>query len=136
MNVKIALLAGDGIGPEVIDQAVKVSDAIAKKFGHQITWKPALTGAAAIDAVGEPYPDETHEICVASDAVLFGAIGHPRYDNDPSAKVRPEQGFRRGLTPLSSLRIRWTDRQKGRKMRVEEIMREKGKQVEVNEHRA
>jgi 3-isopropylmalate dehydrogenase len=93
MNVKIALLAGDGIGPEVIDQAVKVSDAIAKKFGHQITWKPALTGAAAIDAVGEPYPDETHEICVASDAVLFGAIGHPRYDNDPSAKVRPEQGL-------------------------------------------
>jgi 3-isopropylmalate dehydrogenase len=93
MNVKIALLAGDGIGPEVIDQAVKVSDAIAKKFGHQITWQPALTGAAAIDAVGEPYPDETHEICVASDAVLFGAIGHPRYDNDPSAKVRPEQGL-------------------------------------------
>ena len=93
MNVKIALLAGDGIGPEVIDQAVKVSDAIAKKFGHQITWIPALTGAAAIDAVGEPYPDETHEICVASDAVLFGAIGHPRYDNDPSAKVRPEQGL-------------------------------------------
>ncbi len=93
MNVKIALLAGDGIGPEVIDQAVKVSDAIATKFEHQITWKPALTGAAAIDAVGEPYPDETHEICVASDAVLFGAIGHPRYDNDPSAKVRPEQGL-------------------------------------------
>ena len=93
MKLNIALLAGDGIGPEVIDQAVKVSDAIAKKFNHQITWQPALTGAAAIDAVGEPYPDATHDICVASDAVLFGAIGHPRFDNDPLAKVRPEQGL-------------------------------------------
>src|SRR5690606_17332754 len=93
MKLNIALLAGDGIGPEVIDQAVKVSDAVAKKFGHQIQWTPALTGAAAIDAVGEPYPDATHDICVAADAVLFGAIGHPRYDNDPSAKVRPEQGL-------------------------------------------
>lgn len=91
--MNIALLAGDGIGPEVIDQAVKVSDAVAKKFGHEIHWTPALTGAAAIDAVGEPYPDETHDICVAADAVLFGAIGHPRFDNDPSAKVRPEQGL-------------------------------------------
>ena len=93
MKLKIALLAGDGIGPEIIEQAVKVSDAIAKKFNHEITWTPALTGAAAIDAVGEPYPDETHEICMASDAVLFGAIGHPKYDNDPSAPVRPEQGL-------------------------------------------
>ena len=82
MDLTIALLAGDGIGPEVIDQAVKVSDAVANKFGHSLTWKPALTGAAAIDAVGEPYPDETHEVCVNSDAVLFGAIGHPRFDND------------------------------------------------------
>jgi 3-isopropylmalate dehydrogenase len=93
MKLNIALLAGDGIGPEVIDQAVKVSNAIAKKFNHQITWTSALTGAAAIDAVGEPYPDTTHEICMAADAVLFGAIGHPRFDNDPKAKVRPEQGL-------------------------------------------
>lgn len=93
MKFNIALLAGDGIGPEVIDQAVKVSDAVAAKFGHEITWKPALTGAAAIDAVGDPYPDATHDICAAADAVLFGAIGHPRFDNDPSAKVRPEQGL-------------------------------------------
>ena len=93
MKLKIALLAGDGIGPEVIAQAVKVSDAIAKKFNHEITWTPALTGAAAIDAVGEPYPDSTHEICMAADAVLFGAIGHPRFDNDPKATVRPEQGL-------------------------------------------
>jgi 3-isopropylmalate dehydrogenase len=93
MKLNIALLAGDGIGPEVIDQAVKVSNAIAVKFKHEITWTSALTGAAAIDAVGEPYPDETHAICMNADAVLFGAIGHPKYDNDPSAKVRPEQGL-------------------------------------------
>jgi len=88
MKFNIALLAGDGIGPEVVDQAVKVCDAVATKYNHEINWTPALTGAAAIDAVGEPYPDETHNICVAADAVLFGAIGHPRFDNDPSAKVR------------------------------------------------
>ncbi|PIF01417.1 MAG: 3-isopropylmalate dehydrogenase [Maribacter sp.] len=93
MKLNIALLAGDGIGPEVIDQAVKVSNAIARKFNHEINWKPALTGAAAIEAVGDPYPDETHGICANADAVLFGAIGHPRFDNDPSAKVRPEQGL-------------------------------------------
>lgn len=93
MKLNIALLAGDGIGPEVINQAVKVCDAVATKFNHEINWMPALTGAAAIDAVGEPYPDETHEICLKADAVLFGAIGHPKYDNDPSAKVRPEQGL-------------------------------------------
>ena len=93
MKLNIALLAGDGIGPEVVDQAVKVCDAIAKKFNHNIQWTPALTGAAAIDAVGEPYPDSTHEVCLAADAILFGAIGHPRFDNDPSAKVRPEQGL-------------------------------------------
>ena len=111
MKLNIALLAGDGIGPEVIDQAVKVSDAVAAKFGHEINWKPALTGAAAIDAVGEPYPDETHEICKSSDAVLFGAIGHPRFDNDPSAKVRPEQGLlkmRKALGLFANVRPTFT----------------------------
>ena len=111
MKLNIALLAGDGIGPEVIDQAVKVSDAVAAKFGHEITWKPALTGAAAIDAVGEPYPDATHDICVAADAVLFGAIGHPRFDNDPSAKVRPEQGLlkmRKALGLFANVRPTFT----------------------------
>ena len=93
MKLNIALLAGDGIGPEVIDQAVKVSNAVAKKFNHQINWVKALTGAAAIDAVGDPYPEETHQICLNADAILFGAIGDPRFDNDPSAKVRPEQGL-------------------------------------------
>ena len=111
MKFNIALLAGDGIGPEVIDQAVKVSDAVAKKFGHEITWQPALTGAAAIDAVGEPYPDETHEICKNADAVLFGAIGHPKFDNDPSAKVRPEQGLlkmRKALGLFANVRPTFT----------------------------
>lgn len=93
MDLNIALLPGDGIGPEVIDQAVKAVDAVAKKFGHQVKWTSALTGAAAIDAVGDPYPESTHDICMAADAVLFGAIGHPRYDNDPKAPVRPEQGL-------------------------------------------
>lgn len=93
MEMNIALLPGDGIGPEVVDQAVKVVKAIGEKFGHQINFETALTGAAAIDAVGVPYPDETHEVCLRSDAVLFGAIGDPKYDNDPSAKVRPEQGL-------------------------------------------
>ena len=93
MKLNIALLAGDGIGPEVIDQAVKVSNAIAEKFNHEINWTSALTGAAAIDAVGEPYPNDTHQVCLDADAILFGAIGHPKFDNDPSAKVRPEQGL-------------------------------------------
>ncbi|WP_257668920.1 3-isopropylmalate dehydrogenase [Parapedobacter tibetensis] len=93
MELNIALLPGDGIGPEVIDQAVKVVDAISEKFGHQVNWTSALTGAAAIDAVGDPYPESTHAICMAADAILFGAIGHPRYDNDPKAPVRPEQGL-------------------------------------------
>ncbi|MFQ3350357.1 MAG: 3-isopropylmalate dehydrogenase, partial [Candidatus Arcticimaribacter sp.] len=74
-------------------QAVKVSNAIAEKFNHVINWTSALTGAAAIDALGEPYPDGTHQVCLDADAILFGAIGHPRFDNDPSAKVRPEQGL-------------------------------------------
>tara|TARA_B110001454_G_scaffold216590_1_gene240136 strand:- start:1558 stop:2622 length:1065 start_codon:yes stop_codon:yes gene_type:complete len=93
MKLNIALLSGDGIGPEVIDQAVKVSDAIANKFNHSINWIEALTGAAAIDAVGNPYPLETHQICLNADAILFGAIGHPKFDNNPFAKVRPEQGL-------------------------------------------
>jgi len=93
MNFKIAVLAGDGIGPEIIDQAIKVLKAVEQKFNHSFAFKEAITGACAIDAVGEPYPQATHDICMESDAVLFGAIGDPKYDNDPSAKVRPEQGL-------------------------------------------
>lgn len=93
MNLNIALLSGDGIGPEVIREAVKISEEIAKKFNHKINWTPALVGACAIDATGFPYPDETHEICMKADAILFGAIGDPKYDNNPKAQVRPEQGL-------------------------------------------
>jgi len=93
MKLNIAVLPGDGIGPEIIEQAVKVTDAVCKKYGHQINYKYGLVGADAIDKTGNPYPDETHELCMSSDAVLFGAIGHPKYDNDPSAKIRPEQGL-------------------------------------------
>jgi len=93
MKLNIAVLAGDGIGPEIISQALKVTSAVCKKFGHELNYKEALTGAAAIDAVGNPYPEETHALCMESGAVLFGAIGSPKYDNDPSAKIRPEQGL-------------------------------------------
>ncbi len=95
MELKIGLLPGDGIGPEVIREAVKVVDVIANKFSHDIIWKEGLVGAAAIDAIGDPYPNETHEICLDSDAILFGAVGDPKYDNDPTAKVRPEEGLLR-----------------------------------------
>ena len=95
MKLEIALLAGDGIGPEVTNESIKVLNCIANKFNHTIEWKPALTGAAAIDSVGDPYPESTHNVCLTSDAVLFGAIGLPRFDNDPSAKIRPEEGLLR-----------------------------------------
>ncbi len=93
MNLNIALLPGDGIGPEIVDQAIKSVNSVCKKFGHTVSTQHALVGACAIDAVGNPYPEETHQVCMASDAVLFGAIGDPRFDNNPSAKVRPEQGL-------------------------------------------
>lgn len=90
---KIAKLPGDGIGPEVMQQAVKAVDAVCEKFGHKAQYTLGYVGACAIDRYGDPYPNETHEICLGSDAVLFGAVGDPRYDNDPTAKVRPEQGL-------------------------------------------
>jgi 3-isopropylmalate dehydrogenase len=93
MNFKIAVLPGDGIGPEIVEQAIKVLKAIAKKHNHVFEFREALVGAIAIDKTGNPYPDETHTLCLESDAVLFGAIGDPKYDNDPKANVRPEQGL-------------------------------------------
>ncbi|MDR2683604.1 MAG: 3-isopropylmalate dehydrogenase [Dysgonamonadaceae bacterium] len=93
MKLKIAVLPGDGIGPEIVAQALQVTQAVCTKFGHELTYREALVGACAIDAVGDPYPAETHALCMESDAVLFGAIGSPKYDNDPSAGVRPEQGL-------------------------------------------
>lgn len=94
-ELNIAVLAGDGIGPEIMEQALKITKAVCNKFGHKLNYKEGLTGAIAIDTVGDPYPSSTHELCMNSDAVLFGAIGHPKFDNDPSAKVRPEQGLLR-----------------------------------------
>lgn len=93
MELNIAVLPGDGIGPEIIAQALEVTKAICTKFNHELTYKEALVGAIAIDKTGNPYPQETHDLCMDSDAVLFGAIGDPKYDNNPSAKVRPEQGL-------------------------------------------
>jgi 3-isopropylmalate dehydrogenase len=93
MKLNLAVLPGDGIGPEIIDQALKVVKAVTDKFNHQLEYKFGLTGAIAIDQVGEPYPEETHQLCMQADAVLFGAIGDPKFDNNPKAKVRPEQGL-------------------------------------------
>ncbi len=92
---KITVIPGDGIGSEVTAQAVRVLDAIAERFGHTFIYDYQMMGACAIDATGNPLPDATIESCLESDAVLFGAIGHPKYDNDPSAKIRPEQGLLR-----------------------------------------
>lgn len=93
MELKIAVLPGDGIGPEVTQQATKVLNAIADKHKHTFTYTKADIGAIAIDKTGNPLPKETLEVCIASDAILFGAIGTPKYDNNPGAKVRPEQGL-------------------------------------------
>lgn len=93
MNLKIAILPGDGIGPEIIEQAMKAVQAVVRKFNHQLEFAYGLTGAIAIEKTGDPYPPETHQLCMNSDAVLFGAIGDPRFDNDPKAPVRPEQGL-------------------------------------------
>lgn len=93
MQKNIAVILGDGIGPEVTQQSIKVLNAVGERFGHDFFYHYALMGADAIDKTGEPLPNDTLEICVNSDAILFGAIGHPKYDNDPTAKVRPEQGL-------------------------------------------
>lgn len=93
MKLNIAVLAGDGIGPEISVQGVAVMQAVGQRFGHEFTFNDALVGAAAIDAVGDPFPEATYETCRTADAVLFSAVGDPKYDNDPAATVRPEQGL-------------------------------------------
>lgn len=93
MKLKIAVLAGDGIGPEISKVGVDVMNAVAKRFGHEITYTQAICGAAAIDEVGDPFPEETFRICQEADAVFFSAVGDPKFDNNPAAKVRPEQGL-------------------------------------------
>ncbi|MBL6646917.1 MAG: 3-isopropylmalate dehydrogenase [Flavobacteriaceae bacterium] len=107
MHKKIAVLSGDGIGPEVVSEAIKVLNSVSEKFGHTFEYEHALVGAIAIDKTGDPLPDETLKVCTSSDAVLFGAIGDPKYDNNPDAKVRPEQGLlalRKSLNLFSNIR--------------------------------
>jgi 3-isopropylmalate dehydrogenase len=93
MELKIAVLPGDGIGPEIMEQGVAVMKAIEKRFAHKFSYKEALVGASAIESLGNPYPDTTHEICMNADAVLFAAVGSLKYDNDPTLPIRPEQGL-------------------------------------------
>lgn len=107
MKKNIAVINGDGIGPEVTAQSIRVLNAIAQKFNHEFNYTYCMMGACAIDATGNPLPDETIEICLNSDAILFGAIGDPKYDNDPTAKVRPEQGLlklRKSLQLFANIR--------------------------------
>lgn len=106
-NYKIIVIPGDGIGREVTTWGRKVLEQIGASFGHTFTFDEALIGHAAIEATGNPCPDETIEKSKNSDAVLFGAVGDPRYDNDPSLKVRPEQGLlkiRKALGLYANLR--------------------------------
>ena len=93
MNLRIAILPGDGIGPEIMTQGVAVLDAIAQKFNHKFEYEEAIVGAHAIDEVGDTYPQATHDVCMRADAVLFAAVGDLKYDNDPTSTVRPEQGL-------------------------------------------
>ncbi|MCE2757996.1 MAG: 3-isopropylmalate dehydrogenase [Bacteroidota bacterium] len=93
MKKNILIVPGDGIGQEVTAVGKNVLDAVAHKFGHEFFYDEALIGHVAIEATGSPLPDETLAKMKASDAILFGAVGHPKYDNDPTAKVRPEQGL-------------------------------------------
>ena len=93
MKLKIAILPGDGIGPEIMKQGVAVLNAIAEKCGHEFTYEEALVGACAIEACGDPYPETTHQVCMNADAVLFAAVGDLKYDNNPTLKIRPETGL-------------------------------------------
>ena len=93
MKLKIAILPGDGIGPEIMKQGVAVLNAVAEKCGHEFTYEEALVGACAIEACGDPYPEATHQACMNADAVLFAAVGDLKYDNNPTLKVRPETGL-------------------------------------------
>ena len=93
MKLKLAVLPGDGIGPEIMEQGLAVAQAICAKFGHELSYDYGLCGATAIDAVGDPFPEATFELCKNADAVLFASVGDPKFDNNPNAKVRPEQGL-------------------------------------------
>ena len=95
MKKKIVVLPGDGIGKEVTAEGRRVLEKIAEIFGHEFLFEEALIGHDAIEATGNPLPDETLTKLKSCDAILFGAVGHPKYDQDPSLKMRPEQGLLR-----------------------------------------
>ncbi|MCS6911308.1 MAG: isocitrate/isopropylmalate family dehydrogenase, partial [Anaerolineales bacterium] len=106
MKARIALTPGDGIGPEVVTEAVRVLEAVAHKRGHSFEFHEHLIGGCSIDRYGTALTDETLADCRAADAVLLGAVGGPKWD-DPTAKVRPEQGIlalRKGLQVFANLR--------------------------------
>jgi 3-isopropylmalate dehydrogenase len=106
MNAQIVVLPGDGIGPEIVDEARKVLEAVGQRRGHSFRFESHLIGGAAIDRTGQPLPAETLESCKRADAVLLGAVGGPKWD-DPQAKVRPEQGLlgiRKALGLFANLR--------------------------------
>lgn len=107
MELKIAVLPGDGIGPEISKSGVEVLKSIADRFGHNFTFNYGLIGAVAIDEVGDPFPQNTLDLCLESDAILFSCVGDPRFDNNPSSKVRPEQGLlkmRKSLELFANIR--------------------------------
>ena len=106
MEKTIALIPGDGIGPDVVAEAVKVLDAVAKKYGHKWNYTNVLAGGAAIDKFGHPLPQDQLDICLKSDAALLGAVGGPKWDNLPS-EIRPEKallGMRGGMKVFANLR--------------------------------
>ena len=106
MKAKLTLLAGDGIGPEIVAEAKNVLASVADVFGHEFSFDACLIGGSAIDAVGEALPADTLASCNSADAILLGAVGGPKWD-DPNAKVRPEQGLlglRKGLNLFANLR--------------------------------
>jgi 3-isopropylmalate dehydrogenase len=107
MLKRITTIFGDGIGPEVTQQSIKVLNTIAEVYGHEFVYERALLGAEAIDVTGQALPQETVEKALNADAVLLGAVGDPKYDNNPHAKVRPEQGIlgiRKALQLFANLR--------------------------------
>ena len=107
MNYKVALIRGDGIGPEIVNEAVKVMETVGQKFGHTFTFEDILMGGCAIDAVGKSYPDGTAEKCKACDAVLLGAVGGPKWGHSTEAEKRPETALlsiRKDLGLYSNLR--------------------------------
>src|SRR5664279_580110 len=104
MKKLIAVVPGDGVGPEITAQGKKVLQAVAKKFGHDFTYKEGLVGGAAIDATGDPYPKETEKLCLKADAILFGSVGDPKYDNTDKDPIKGLFAMRKGLVLYANVR--------------------------------